>query len=146
MPDWRTTHFGRPLKPENQYVSPYAPPDLTPRIRWFREKEQKMAAVEFREDQLGAVDMREAVEWVFQFVDHANITASDAPSAGAWSLIMWVRESTANRSEFYKTFAKALMPTKSQVDGGAGKLVDDGRATIALAERMAAAMGGDDDA
>lgn len=71
------------------------------------------------------VSMRKAVEWVFTALGRAEVKKLDAPDPGAWALLEWVKESSANRASFYSTFASKLLPTRTQIDVE-GKREDDG--------------------
>lgn len=85
--------------------------------------------------------IREVAEWVFDNIDMKDVQASDAPSAGAWSLLRWVQKNKAsNQSEFYRTFSAKLLPSRQQLEVE-GRFVDDGRKLDGYIERCIAAGG-----
>jgi len=76
------------------------------------------------------VPMRKAVEWVFSAIGRSEVKKCDSPGPGAWALLKWVRETDSkghrfNVSEFYRTFAAKLLPTRTQIDVE-GDRADDG--------------------
>jgi hypothetical protein len=79
--------------------------------------------------------MRRAVEWVFDALGREGLTEGDAPSPGAWSMWCWATASAGNRSEFYRSFAVKLLPSRTQIEAeGDG---DDGGE---IAERVLAKL------
>lgn len=74
-----------------------------------------------------SINLRDAVEWAFDYVDIIDVAPKDAPSPGAWSFLMWVRQNVATRAQFYKTNVTRLMPTRSTLDKETA-FSDDGKA------------------
>ena len=62
------------------------------------------------------ITVRRAVEWVFESVTVRDVTAEDAPSAGAWALLKWARSTPTNQSDFYKSFSSKMLPSRQQLD------------------------------
>lgn len=69
--------------------------------------------------------VRRSMDWVFENIDVTDVTKEDAPSAGAWALLKWVRRSPANQSDFYKNFSAKMLPSRQQLDHEERK-TDDG--------------------
>lgn len=68
-------------------------------------------------DASGRVPLRECILWVFQHAEDPNVNSrNDAPDAGAWGLLHWVRKHDANKTVFYSNMVKALLPTRAQLD------------------------------
>lgn len=55
------------------------------------------------------IPMPEVVAWVFNALDLHGVRPVDAPSAGAWSLLMWARSNARNRTAFYTVFVPKLL-------------------------------------
>ncbi len=68
----------------------------------------------------------EAIDWVFNNVAVQGLKMDDAPSAGAFGLYDWARDTPQNLSSFYSTIWKARIPTRQQVET-ANSLQDDPR-------------------
>ena len=62
------------------------------------------------------ITVRRAVEWVFESFTVRDVTAEDAPSAGAWALLKWARSTPTNQSDFYKSFSSKMLPSRQQLD------------------------------
>ena len=69
----------------------------SPRERWSFEDFKRG-----RKESKG-LSYGEMVKWVLDRVDvhGGELEPGDAPSAGAWSMLQWVRESEANRRTFF---------------------------------------------
>lgn len=78
---------------------------------------------------------REVVEWVFNNICVADVKPEDAPSPGAWGLLLRVREDSALRKDFYRSMWAKLMPSQAQVDRESEKFEDDGREHFELIEK-----------
>ena len=79
--------------------------------------------------------IREIVEWVFNHVDVEDVTPSMAPSPGAWSLLISVRDDPGVRADFYKSIWAKLLPTKTQIEEE-DKFSDDGSDIAELIGRL----------
>ena len=55
-----------------------------------------------------AVPTIEAAFWALEHLDTPWTQPADAPSAGAWSLLQWARQSPMTRTEFFRTFGPKL--------------------------------------
>jgi len=56
------------------------------------------------------------VQWIFESIDVLDLEPAEAPSAGAWSLLVRLRKNPGALMDFYtKTWAKTL-PSRTQVD------------------------------
>jgi len=66
-----------------------------------------------------AISIVEAAAWVFEMLDCDWVTPADAPSSGAWSLLIWARSSMAARSEFYKMFANKVVSPPQEAEKNA---------------------------
>lgn len=104
----------RPMAPERVPPPPRAPA-APPKER---EREKK-------------APLRKIIGWVFENVANMEAVPEDAPTAGAWGLLTWVRASPANQSEFYKGIWPRILPTKAQLEEIAGKeeVTDEGTIT-----------------
>lgn len=79
---------------------------------------------------------REVVEWVFNNVAVEGIQPEDAPSPGAWGLLLRVRNDTTLQKEFYRSVWPKLLPSQAEIDKHANKFEDDGREHFQLIERV----------
>ena len=59
---------------------------------------------------------RQILEWVFNNIDVAGLKPKDAPTSGAWSLLMRVRSVPDLAVDFYKQVWPKLLPTKAQLE------------------------------
>ena len=84
-----------------------------------------------------AADARSVVQWVFDNMDLSDVSVSDCPSAGAWSLLMACRVSRDLKREFYRGIWPKLLPSRSHMEMEA-RFRDDGR-QISIIDRVAAA-------
>ncbi len=84
------------------------------------------------------VSENEKLRWIFENMQAEGLEPSSAPSMGTWSLLLELRESTEQRRDFYKTLWPKLL-TKEDAEKG-GKLQDSGKETIALIDRLIAAL------
>jgi len=73
---------------------------------------------------------RVIVQFVFDHMD-VDVKPEDAPSAGAWGLLMAVRNDPTLKMDFYKTIWPRLLPSRSQIETG-DKFTDDGRETLEI--------------
>ena len=84
------------------------------------------------------VSENEKLRWVFENMQVDFITPQSAPSAGTWALLQELRSNKQQRQDFYKTMWPKLL-TKEDAEKG-GKLVDDGKETIKLIDRLLEAL------
>ena len=87
----------------------------------------------------GLANMREAVAWVFHYVDVKDVPRSAAPSQGAWAFLKWARK-PSNLSDFYKSFCSKLLPTRAQLEKEA-EFQDDGDEVLDEIEKKLRALG-----
>jgi len=80
----------------------------------------------------------EKVRWVFENMRMAGIEPSDAPSQGAFILLMELRDNAQARQKFYESSWLKLLQ-KEDADK-VGKLEDTGKDTIELVDRLIAAL------
>lgn len=66
------------------------------------------------------VDYVKMVQWVFNHVSMPleEIDAKAVPCTGAVGLLKWVRESSTNTNEFYKSIWPRTLPSRSQMGDG----------------------------
>lgn len=83
---------------------------------------------------------RELVTWVFDHMDIKGVSAGDAPSAGAWSLLQQCRRSGTMREAFYLTIWPKLLPTRGTVDAEDERRRGGGKALEHVERVMAAAV------
>lgn len=83
---------------------------------------------------------RELVTWVFDHMDIKGVSAGDAPSAGAWSLLQQCRRSGAMREAFYLTIWPKLLPTRGTVDAEDERRRGSGKALEHVERVMAAGV------
>ncbi|MBN2138757.1 MAG: hypothetical protein JW720_13195 [Sedimentisphaerales bacterium] len=78
---------------------------------------------------------RQIVQWVFEHIRVRNVTPDMAPSPGAYSLLLDVRNNPALRTDFiHKVWAK-LLPTRAEIESSR-KFEDDGRSQIQILDRI----------
>lgn len=82
-------------------------------------------------------DHRTAIQWVFDNMDITDITYLDAPSSGAWSMLMQCRKSGQFKGNFYNNIYPKTMPTKSDFERQ-DQFTDDGRDAFEMIERIRA--------
>lgn len=68
------------------------------------------------------------VKFAFEHLYIRDVNPTDAPSAGAWGLLLWARSKAENQEVLYQMWAK-LLPTRADLDR-ASKRVDDGRSVL----------------
>ncbi len=78
---------------------------------------------------------RQIVQWVFEHIRVKDVTPDMAPSPGAYSLLLDVRNNPALRTDFiHKVWAK-LLPTRSEIESSK-RFEDDGREQIEFIEQI----------
>lgn len=72
-------------------------------------------AEHWREMDLGKVDLRRDLEWVYQHLGMVGVSESDAPSPGAWWYLGAVRESHVARAKFLEVVLTKLLPARKDL-------------------------------
>jgi len=110
------------------------------------EGQENEASVEKNDDDFCSIDAseftdkptptaRKIVEWVFENIRVKDVTPDMAPSPGAYSLLLDIRNNPGLRTEFiYKVWAK-LLPTRAEIESSR-KFEDDGRSQIQILDRI----------
>ena len=70
--------------------------------------------------------MNREVAWALAHIYVKGVKPSDAPNSGAWTWLVFCRESKSNRAEFLRTVAPRLIPNKTMIEQEARRQ-DDGR-------------------
>ena len=83
-------------------------------------------------------DYRAAIDWVAAHMEDREASRENAPSAAAWGMFVWAKESDANRTKFYTDLLPKVLPTKQQIEREA-RFHDDGR-ILKLVEDMLKSM------
>lgn len=117
---------GENVKPPTQVVPIHAAPD--------DEGLEMLDAADFADKKSVSVNIE--VRWILDNLKMGGVTASDAPSAAAYALLLDLQKSPEQTREFYRTMLPKLM-TKEDTEKG-GKLMDTGKKTIELLERLIA--------
>lgn len=78
------------------------------------------------------LDEASTVRWVAASMA-LGVKPEAAPSAAAWGLLLWARE---HSDSFWQTVYTKILPSKSQLDQGAGKMRDDGSEILATLDRI----------
>ena len=81
------------------------------------------------------VSALEVVQWVFDNVDVMDLTPSDAPSGGAWSLLHRLRMHPGLLQEFYKSIWSKTLPSRSELTMKE-RFNDDGRHQLKLVQEL----------
>jgi len=82
---------------------------------------------------------RDAIRWVFENLagyELGTVTVNDAPSGGAWGLLVWVKANKANESDFYRNIWPKTVPARSKLDDESASYGDDGREQLKILERL----------
>lgn len=85
-----------------------------------------------------SVSENEKIRWVNENMRVAGITLKDAPSTGAYGMLLHYRKNDSRREKFYDTLVPRLM-TKEETEKG-DKLHDTGKDTIELIDRLLSAL------
>ena len=72
------------------------------------------------------------IEWVRQNLQHTGADLCDAPSMGAWSMLLWAR---GNEAEFFKNIVTKTLPSKGQLDREYANR-DQGEVQLEFIERL----------
>lgn len=82
-----------------------------------------------------SVSARKVVQWVFNSIDLDDLKPEDAPSAGAWSLLMRLRRYPDLLKEFYRTIWSKMLPTRSEIER-TERFEDDGREQLDIIDKL----------
>jgi hypothetical protein len=69
----------------------------------------------------------EMLTWMFENMEKKELRPDDAPSPGAWSYLLRVRQDEALKDEFYKNIWPKTFPSKKMMESMADAMTDDGR-------------------
>jgi hypothetical protein len=89
-------------------------------------------------EEKGGVSENEKLRWIFENMQVAGIEPADAPSIGAYTLLMELRENKQARQKFYDSLWPKLMAKEDAEK--TGKLEDTGKTTIELVDRLLEAL------
>lgn len=84
-------------------------------------------------DESGVTE-NEKIRWVYESMRKDGVMPADAPSAGAYGMLIHYRETKARQEKFYDTMVPKLMSKEDATKGG--KLEDSGKETIELLDRL----------
>ena len=79
---------------------------------------------------------RELIEWVIENLIIEDVGPYDAPSAGAYGLLLFARENPESRSLVYQQYFK-LLPSRQQIEKQQS-YEDDGKDQTAFIDRLIA--------
>ena len=93
-------------------------------IEKMGDKGRPPAYEEFEKDRFSNFkgNLPESIQWVSDHLVVANTQPEDAPSAQAFSLLMWARK---NRSEFFKSMVPRIIPSKEEQERRNKEKVND---------------------
>ena len=86
-----------------------------------------------------ATTITQDIEWVYQTMAFSDVEPEQAPSGGAWGMLLFVRASDRNRSEFFRNLLSKILPSRSDQ----GRPVPYEQDTVSDDE-VARLLGGDD--
>jgi hypothetical protein len=89
-------------------------------------------------EEKGGVSENEKLRWIFENMQVDGIEPSDAPSMGAYTLLMQLRNNAQAMQKFYDSLWPKLLAKEDAEK--TGKLEDTGKDTIELIERLQAAL------
>lgn len=84
----------------------------------------------------GKIDTVSDINWIYNNLMVADVTAEDAPSPGAWAHLMYHRSTTGAMAEFFTKVYPRLIPSKSVMQKLEDKAHDDGRTAFSLIDRL----------
>jgi hypothetical protein len=84
----------------------------------------------------GKIDTIADINWIYNHLMVADVTADDAPSPGAWAHLQYHRSTPEAMTDFFTKVYPRLIPAKSQKLQD--KFHDDGRTTFDLLDRLLA--------
>ena len=84
-------------------------------------------------------DMSAIVNWVFDNIDNAHVTRSQAPTPGAWSWLEGVRSDPDTRRDFYARHVTKMIKPVSE-DEDVRQFEDDGRSCRLTIEEIQKAV------
>lgn len=120
-------------------ATPAPLPKLGPKQKEPKEKPkaaEEKAPVEEAAEQRTASAL-DAIYWVSEHLDDAEIVREDAPSGMAWNLIEWVRDNGSNAQDFWKGIFPRVLPTRTQIQAELDR-ADDNRSLEATKEFLEA--------
>lgn len=82
------------------------------------------------------------INWIFENMDVADVKPHDAPSPGAWSLYIRIKNDPEMQREFYKTQWMKTLPSKNRMEEAMGALVDDGRKQLKHLDKLISGIQG----
>lgn len=133
--------LGKELRAESRTVSAGsgdAPGEIQSyrRVR-FSELESKEVRKDFWVDRESPSPLEE-IQWVFQHIslDASELDPRDAPSSGAWGLLLWALERDGNRLKLNEMWSRSFKGSSS--DLGDEEFFDDGRANELLTDSLSA--------
>ncbi len=86
----------------------------------------------------GKIDTISDINWIYNNLMVADVTAEDAPSPGAWAHLQYHRSSDEAMSDFFTKVYPRLIPAKGTIQKLADMFHDDGRTTFDLLDRLLA--------
>lgn len=75
------------------------------------------------------------IKWVFHALGAEGLKPEDAPSPGAWNLLVSLQDDEIAQRSFYSNTLAKILPNRSQLDKD-GERADDGREHFQLIERL----------
>lgn len=116
---------GEDVRPPKQLVPVNARPDEKAGIELFD-------AEDFTDD--SGVTENEKIRWCYENMRKSGVEMKDAPSIGAFGMLMHYRKNDARQEKFYDTMVPKLM-TKEDAEKS-DKLKDKGKEIIELIDRL----------
>lgn len=84
--------------------------------------------------------MLDNVMWALDHLALQGVRPEDAPSCGAWALLVNIRDDSTLRNKFLTEVIGRLLPSKQQIET-ANNLQDDGRRQLTFIENLLAEAG-----
>jgi len=79
--------------------------------------------------------LREDILWVYNTLCISDVKPEDAPSSGAWALLVTTRQLQTTRAAFYKDLVSKLLPSKQLLDAE-DRVIDESRNLRETIERL----------
>lgn len=97
---------------------------------------EKMSREQFKASlDLDLFDPVADIKWVFHALGAKGLKPEDAPSPGAWNLLVSLLDDEIAQRSFYANTLAKILPNRSQLDKD-GEHADDGREHFQLIERL----------